>query len=322
VVYARRTWLLLRRSVPKFYKDGCGQLAASISYYVIFTIFPLLIVTASVLGLFVTEPRLQEELINAVLNYVPLEEGDGRHQLRSAVQHISTSSTSALGVLGLLLMLWSAGNLFGAVRNSLNRVFDFRPAKSTLRQKLEDFAMAGVFAPFFVLSIAATAAVRFARRVSEGVPLVGDEASGLVIVWLVASWTVPGLVSLLAFFTLYRLVPSGRLQFGQILTGSLVATIIFESAKVGFALYVENLTNYDVVFGPLGTVAAFLSWLYFSACVMLFGAEVSATYPVVMVIKSAPRATTQDQSVMERSWSFVRHRLTRHHRRNKPTPRA
>src|SRR5687767_5301090 len=167
---ARRLRILLIRAVKEFYRDGCGQLAASISYYVLFSIFPLLIVSAIVLGQFITGARLQSELVDAIVDYVPLDEAEAREQLNRSIEHVSSTTSGAVGVIGFLLMAWSAANLFGAVRNSLNKVFDLTPERPALRQKISDFGMVAVFAPFFLASIAATAAIRFAHHLSEGLP--------------------------------------------------------------------------------------------------------------------------------------------------------
>jgi membrane protein len=208
-------------------------------------------------------------------------------------------------------MAWSAANLFGAVRNSLNRVFDLSSERPALRQKLSDFAMVAVFAPFFLTSIMASATLRFAYHLSEDLPVVGAASESSRVVWLLASAMLPGLISLLAFFTLYRLVPAKRLSTRPLLAGAIVATIVFELSKLGFALYVENLTNYDVVFGPLGTAAAFLAWVYFSASVMLFGAQVAAAFPRAITNESLQpqRSDAPPASLVQRFWNSLRYVL-------------
>jgi membrane protein len=309
VLPARRLRILLTRAVKEFYRDGCGQLAASISYYVLFSIFPLLILSALVLGQFLTGPKLQNELVDAVVDYVPLNEVQAREELNRSLQHVSSTTSRAVGVIGFLLMAWSGANLFGAVRNSLNKVFDLSSDTPALRQKLSDFAMVAVFTPFFLASITASAALRFAHHLSEDLPVIGAH-SETGIMWLLASAMLPGMISLLAFFTLYKLVPAKTLPSRQLLAGALVAALVFEMSKLGFALYVENLTNYDVVFGPLGTAAAFLSWVYFSASVMLFGAQVSAAFPHVMTGATAPMMKARDPSSLSRRfWNAIRYVL-------------
>jgi uncharacterized BrkB/YihY/UPF0761 family membrane protein len=76
-------------------------------------------------------------------------------------------------------------------------------------------------------------------------------------------------------------VPARRRSLGQIWPGALVAAVVFEAAKFGFSIYLEHFSNYNVVFGSLGAVAAFLFWLYLSGLILLFGAEIASEYPKV-----------------------------------------
>jgi uncharacterized BrkB/YihY/UPF0761 family membrane protein len=178
-----------------------------------------------VLGQFLTGPELKRELVDAVVDYIPLNEVEAREQLNRSLDHVSSTTSGAVGVIGFLLMAWSAANLFGAVRNSLNKVFDLSPQSAALRQKPSDFGLVAVFAPFFLASITATAALRFAHHLSEDLPLIGADSGTTEALWLLASSLVPGAISLLAFFTLYTLVPAKRLRPRQLLAGALVAAI-------------------------------------------------------------------------------------------------
>ncbi len=89
------------------------------------------------------------------------------------------------------------------------------------------------------------------------------------------------LISFVAFFLVYWLVPARRLQSRHIVPGALLAAVLFEVVKVGFNVYLENFGNYDVVFGSLGAVVAFLFWVFLSANTVLLGAELASEIPGV-----------------------------------------
>jgi membrane protein len=136
-------------------------------------------------------------------------------------------------------------------------------------------------APLFIASIAATSVLRLARRTSEELPLLGNAPHALGAWWWVASILVPILVSCAAFLLVYWAVPTRRLQPKYLLPGALLAAVLFEAVKIGFNVYLENFSNYDLVFGSLGAVVAFLFWVYLSANILLLGAEVAAETPLV-----------------------------------------
>ena len=267
---------LLLGSAKRFYEHNCTHLAAAISYYILFSLFPLFIFTAAVLGLFLTDVRLREELVSAVMDYVPLDEREGRRNLAEAIDGAAGVTSSTIGAVGLFVMIWSASSIFGAVRHALDRIFVVGTSRHVVHQKLRDVAMVPTFAPFFVASIAMTGALGFARHAISGFPVLGS-MSWMDFIWPVAAAVLSASLSFLAFFGIYFLVPAKHPRPRDIWPGALVATLIFESSKFVFVLYLDQFTSYDVVFGALGTVAAFIFWVYFSANVMLFGAEVAAT---------------------------------------------
>ena len=309
MVLFQRLHVLLVRSIQEFYSDGCTRLAAAISYYVLFSMFPLLIFSAGTLGLFLTDTRLQQELVDAVMDYVPLDQREGREDVAKAVGDVAGPTSGAVGLFALIVMVWSTGTMFGTVRDSLNRVFAVESSRPWVREKVLDLAMVLVFSPFFLASIAATAALRFSQSASVDVPILGETAHAFGAGWSIASTVFPLVITFVAFFALYRLVPERRLSPRQIWPGALIAAVIFDGAKLGFTIYIENFTSYNVVFGALGTLAAFVFWVYLSANVMLFGAEVVSVLPEVMRtdgLDAQPTNSRNALSFRQRAWLFVR----------------
>ena len=92
---------------------------------------------------------------------------------------------------------------------------------------------------------------------------------------------VPAMFSFGAFVVLYRFVPNAPIKIGDVWPGALVAAIFFEVIKNGFSFYLANFGRYDVIYGSLGAVVAFLFWMYLAAVVLLLGAEVASEYPRV-----------------------------------------
>jgi membrane protein len=277
----RQLRILAVRTVQEFGHDNCSQMAAAISYYVLFSLFPLLIFSVGVLGILLQDSKLQDDLVKVVLDYIPLSEGQGQNDVRDAVKQIAGTGSGAIGILGLLGMAWSGSNLFGVIRRSINLAYDLDVHRPIVRQKLLDLAMVAGFAPFVIASLAGTAAIRYVRETSDEIPVLSDASRSLGIVWDIVPLLVPAAISFAAFVILYWIVPATRVKVRNVLLGAGLAAVLFEVAKVGFALYVANFANYNVVFGSLGAVVAFLFWVYLSANIMLLGAEVASEYPRV-----------------------------------------
>ncbi len=271
-----------RRSVEEFFADNCTQMAAAISYYVLFSLFPLLIFLIGVLGLFLQNSDLQEEIIDAILENIPLSEDQGRNDVTEAVRGVAGVGSGALGIFGLIGMAWSGSNMFGIIRRSINQAYDLEQQRPLVQQKLLDLAMVAGMGFFFMTSIGATAFMRVVRERSEDIPHLGDAAEQAGFVWDLTSFLIPLALSFLAFFVMYWIVPATKVRPLEAVPGALVAAALFEATKLGFTFYLQNFGNYDLVFGSLGAVAAFLFWVYLSANILLLGAEVASEYPRVL----------------------------------------
>ena len=271
---------LLEQGVREFLHDECPQLAAALSFYVLFTVFPLLIFAASAVGLFLQSESLRQDIVDEVLKNIPLNEGEGRDAVTNAVRDVAGPGSGALGLLAIVGMAWSASGMFGALRRGLNVAFDDIEARRPFfQQKLFDLGLVVALALFFIASIGATAFLRIVRTNADQLGSLGDVASGAGLLWDAASYGIPLVLSFVAFIALYTIVPSRIRRPGDVWPGALLAAALFETVKLLFSFYLENFTSYDLVYGSLGAVAAFLFWIYISANIALLGAEIAAEYP-------------------------------------------
>jgi membrane protein len=306
MLLARRGGTLVYRAVKNYFADNCSQRAAALSYYVLFSLFPLLIFSVGLLGLVIRDASLQQDIVDEVMANIPLSQDEGRNDVTEALESVARDQSSAIGFFGLLGLAWSGSAVFGVLRSSLNIVFRVDTPRPPLIQKLLDLATVLTFAPFFALSIAATSFLRIARRTSEELPLLGNAPHALGAGWWAASILVPMLVSFAAFFLVYWLAPARRLHARYILPGAALAAVLFEAVKIGFNVYLENFSNFDLVFGSLGAVVAFLFWVYLSSSILLLGAEIAAETPMVAAgaydqraPSSGPRRTLKQKIVRE-----------------------
>jgi membrane protein len=274
-------WMITRRSFQEFADDHCTQMAAAISYYVLFALFPILILAAGILGLVLQNEELETSFVNTTIDYIdylPIAEGD----VPKAVAGITGAGAVALAGFGFIGLLWSGSNMFGIVRRSLNIAYDIDGSRPLVHQKLLDFAMLAALFLFFITSLAATGILRTAEERGGDFPILGPIVRQLGFGWDVVSFLLPMVFSFAAFVLLYWIVPAVHVKPRHVWPGALVAAIMFEAAKLGFSVYLENFSNYEVVFGSLSAVAVFLFWVFISANIMLFGAEVASEYPRVM----------------------------------------
>ncbi len=278
---------LARRSVTEFRVDGCGPLAAAISYHALFSIFPLAVVLAGLFGLVVRLTGTQANVIDAIVRQAPLT-GSGSDELRRLLEG-ATGDLSALGLLGLVGVVYGASGMMSAIRSALARAWDVAQPRPFLRGKLVDVGLVGAVALIALLSLALTVASRFLDSwlVSAGLHAVGAWAA-----WL-AGVVLPLLLAFAGTLFVYVVVPDCSVPLRHAWPVAALVSVALLATQSLFALYVRHFANYNAVYGSLGAVIAFMVFVQLSSTVFLLGAEAISEWPRAQAIAAQPRASTE-----------------------------
>ena len=264
---------LAQRSIADYLDDGGPQLAASIAYHVLFSIFPLAIVLTAVSAIVVQAFGAQADVVDAVVRNVPLS-SDGADQLRRLLEGV-TSGYSALGLLGVLGLVWAASGVMTSVRVALNAAWDVDGPRPFLKSKLIDIGLVFAVALGAIASIGVTIAVRLASAggAHVGVNLDSGWASWILGVVFPLSYAVATVV------LLYRLIPAAPVEWSPAWQVALGVGAVFVLLQNLFAIYVRNFADYNAVYGSLGAVVAFMFFVYLTSSLFLLGAEVASEWP-------------------------------------------
>jgi len=261
----------------EFMADGCPKLAAAISYYALLALFPLAILLVAVAGLVLDDEAARSEIIEAILGRVPLRVDEGRAELEELLRTV-TESAGATGAVGLVFLMLSASGVMGAVRFALNTVWNVVDPRPPLRGKALDVLLVLVAGVVVGASLILTFLVREISEVSEAELGAVGAAIGSVVLTL--GQLLPAFLALMTFALLFRYIPATRVHTRHALAGGLLAALGYEGTKTLFAIYLENLSNLNAVYASLGTVVAFLVFVWLTANVFLFGAEFAQQLPL------------------------------------------
>jgi membrane protein len=262
---------VLRRTLREFKADQLTDLAAALTYYGVLSIFPMLIVIVSVLGLIgrsVTQPL--------VANLSVVAPGPARDIFTKAIQNVESHQGTAgvLFVVGLLVALWSASGYIAAFMRASNVVWDVeegRPIYKTIPLRL------GVTAVTVVLLTLSAIAVVFTGPLAHKLGGLIGVGSSAVLVWDIAKWPVMLLIVVLVLAVLYYASPNVRQpSFRWVTPGGALAVVAWIVVSAAFAFYVSNFGSYNKTYGALASVVVFLVWLWLTNVVILFGAELNA----------------------------------------------
>jgi membrane protein len=265
---------LIERSVDAFARNHCPQLAASISYYALLSIFPAAILMVAIFGVVIGDDEIRTEVVDFLFENLPVSEGQGRQDLEKIVDGV-TSNTGTLGVVGLLGLLYTASALMGAIRNSLAIIGETERQRPPLRAKALDLLLMLGLGILIALSFAATLVRGLAVDLSNDLGFTGRVVDGALNAF---GFLIPFTLSLIAFTVILMVVPYPRPRLRDVWPGVLMAAVGFELAQRGFTLYLENFANYSAVYGSLGAVITFLVFIYIAAMVFLLGAEMATLW--------------------------------------------
>jgi membrane protein len=262
---------VLKRTAKEFNEDKLTDWAAALTYYAVLSIFPALLVLVSLLGL--AGQSTTQALIDNVGAVAP---GPAKEIFTNAVTNLQKSQGAAgiLFVVGILGALWSASGYIGAFMRAANSVWEVeegRPIWKTIPLRL------GVTALMLILLTASALAVVLTGPLAETVGNVVGLGSAAVTAWDIAKWPVLILIVACMIALLYYATPNVKHpKFQWVSPGSLVAVLLWIVASALFAFYVANFGSYNKTYGALGGVIVFLTWLWITNVVILFGAELNA----------------------------------------------
>jgi membrane protein len=261
----------VKRTVREFSDDNLTDWAAALTYYGILSIFPMLLVLVSLLGL--AGQSATQPLIDNLTKVAP---GPASQIFTSAIQNLQKSQGAAgvIAIVALAGALWSASGYVAAFMRASNAIYDVeegRPVWKTLPVRV------GVTLVLVVLLVVSSVAVVFTGGLADqaGALLgVGDSA---LTVWSIAKWPVVILLISLMFSILYWASPNVKQPgFRWVTWGGVLAVVVWIVASVAFAFYVANFGSYNKTYGALAGVIVFLMWLWISNIALLFGAEFNA----------------------------------------------
>ncbi len=253
-----------------FYRSEDLTFAASIAYYSLLSLFPFLLLALSILG-GVTVPYAESSsVLNFVFRYFPREFDFVQSQLLNLQE-----STVKVGIAGALLLVWASMGVFGAVTSAINHAWGVENQPSFLKHKLVSFIMLAGASTLLLVGLLLASAINIAGA-SWFAHVLARAPVFEVLRGLILQWATTGLfVSVTAL--IYYFVPNAKVHFRDVWIGAFMAGFMWRGALALFSLYVRDLSRFSV-HGSIAAVVVFLLYVYLSAVILLYGAEVSAAY--------------------------------------------
>ena len=253
---------ILTESFRHFVIDNCPQWAAAIAYYTLLSMFPLLLAAIAIAAYFVDRAWAIEQGAQLIRGFVP----SGTQFIREVVQDI-IQTRGELGMLSILILLWSGSRVFGVITKALNIAYHVSEPYSFVRRTLIELAMTLTIGILFVLALGSRILISFIQGFIE-VPVFQQG-----ILYQLLGYAIPAALLLVSLFLTYYYVPRRRVDRWAALIGAVVFTVLFLIAQPLFVGYIQLFSNYSLMYGPLAIVITIVFWTWIVANLLLLGGE-------------------------------------------------
>ncbi|RME51324.1 MAG: YihY/virulence factor BrkB family protein [Caldilineae bacterium] len=258
-------------ALRRFARLRAPEAAASLAYYALFSLFPLLIFLVVVGSFVLEEEQVRETVFFWLANLFPAASDLIARNLDFVI-----ARRGPAGVTAIVAMLWSGSGAFTALARNINRAWPGARPRNFLMGRLVGLVIITVLVMLLFLSLFAGAVVRWFPLVSRFLSLTNRAPFNRLWGLATANLFAPGLTFVM-FLVLYRWTPNADVRWTEAAWGAATATFGWRLAVSAFTWYLSSgLVNYQLVYGTLGTVIALLFWIYLSSLVTLLGAHLGA----------------------------------------------
>jgi membrane protein len=274
---------MLKDAGVRWSDDNCLRLGASLAYYAVFSIFPLLLLAVTALGFVLGHsPETRGRLLDAVASastpeFKTLFDGT----LSDMETHQTARGVGA--VVGLVMLLVGASAVFSELESTLNQIWKVKPTPTSgiwravvtlVRGKALSFAVVIGAAVALLLSLVVSAVLSNVGKVLDG----GEPATVThPTLWLLVEAGGSAAVLTLVLAAMFRLIPQTRIEWRDVFGGALLTAILFTAIKGLLAWYLGHLGSY-AAYGAVGGFLGLLTWIYLASLILFYGAELCHVY--------------------------------------------
>jgi membrane protein len=260
-------WMAIaKRTAKEVKQDQVPLLGAGVAFYALLSLFPAIIAGVSIYGL-VADPQTVRDQIDKLTRMLSPETAD---LVGKQLIEVTGSAGGALGVatvVGILTALWSASSGMKALITGVNLAYDEGETRKFV--KLRGLSI--------LLTLGAMLLLTVAGATIAGFPPIADNLP-VALQWVVSilRFVVLAVLLILGLAVLYRYAPNrDEPKWTWVSWGSVVATVLWILASIGFSIYVNAFGNYNKTYGALAGIIILMFWLYLTAVIVLVGAELN-----------------------------------------------
>ncbi len=273
--YLSKWWCVLQATFGGFIDDNGLKLSASLAYYTVFSLAPLLILIISLAGLFLGHDAITNSLYPQIKGFVGAA---AAAQIQDMLKNLALSGKTGVAVvIGIVTLMLGASSIFVEIQDSLNIIWRVKakPKRGWLKLIQNRF-------------------ISFSLIISLGFLLLVSLALNLLILAISAKlqhflpgltiWVINGINVAISFIVIsvlfgiiFKVLPDVKIQWKDVRSGAFFTAILFMIGKYVIGLYIQYSANSNA-YGAAGSIIIILLWIYYTAAILYIGAEFTQVY--------------------------------------------
>jgi membrane protein len=265
---------LLKPALWQWYNHNSFEMAAALAYYTLVSLAPLIIILIAIVGPFFGTAATENYIVGAIAGIA----GEESARAVQAIVHNANQQGSGMlaSMIGVVLLLLGAGAVVGQLQQSLNVIFGVTPKPDIdwwafLRARFFSYAMLLAIGFLLMVSLIITTVLSAITKYF-----------GYLLPSLAAIWPAVDLISSFALVTLlfaliYKILPDVHIAWRDALLGAALTSFLFSVGKFLIGLYLGR-SSVAAAYGAAGSVVTILLWVYYSALIVFYGAEITQLY--------------------------------------------
>lgn len=265
---------LLKETFSEWTEDKVPRLAAALSYFTVFSLAPLLVIAISVAAIFFGEEAARGQIVGQIQGLVGQEGA-------TAIETMITNADKTEGgvfatTVGIITLLIGASGVFGQLQDALNTIWEVAPKPGRgianfIRSRFLSFGMVLVIAFLLLVSLVVSAVLAgIGTYMSGALP-------GLTALWGIINFVISFAVITLLFALMYKVLPDVQITWGDVWIGAVVTAFLFTIGRTLIGIYLGSAAI-GSAYGTAGSLVVILVWVFYSAQILLFGAEFTQVY--------------------------------------------
>lgn len=284
----KKWWRIIRMAFDQFSGDNGMKLSASLSYYTLFALGPVMVIVISFAGIFYGRDAVQGKLYKQIKGLIG---PDAAVQVQDIIANVQKQDAGVIGaIVGIAILLLTASGVFSEIQSSINYIWSVRakPEKGwvkILMNRLISFSL--VISCGFILLVSLIISAVLDVMNDQFLRYFPDAA--ITTVYIINNLLMFLVIGCL-FAIIFKVLPDASIRWKDVFVGAAFTAALFMIGKFVIGFYLGN-SNIGITYGTAASVIIILLWVYYSSIILYFGAEFTKVYAIHNGAGIRPRKT-------------------------------